>query len=252
MTNPTNDAQSAEEVAEPGAQAVADCQRCQKPLPLCICDSVTPIQNRLSLLILQHPQEQDRTLGTARLTAQHFANAVVKVGLSWPSLAKALGRPVADPSRWAVLYLGSAKAAALDPGREIIALNRKGEIAENQRAIIERIQGVLLLDGTWSQAKALWWRNPWMLKCQRVILGPKHASAYGELRREPRRDGLSTLEAAATLIGALEKRPDIAATLNDAFARMLARFRQVQRSNPELAPRPKPRRQRDFRRRRKA
>ena len=231
------------------AGSMAECPRCEKPLPLCICDTVKPIENRISLLILQHPQEQDRALGTARLTALHFTDAVVKIGLSWPSLAKALGRPVADPSRWAVLYLGSAKAAALDPGKEIVALNRKGDVADNQRAILARIEGVVLLDGTWSQAKALWWRNPWMLKCQRVILGPKHPSAYGALRREPRRDGLSTLEAAAMLVAALERRPEIAATLRSAFERMLARFREVQRSHPELAPRPKSRQHRDFRRR---
>ena len=46
-------------------------------MPLCICDSVTPIEkNRIAVLILQHPQEQDRALGTARLTARHFKNAV--------------------------------------------------------------------------------------------------------------------------------------------------------------------------------
>ncbi|BAR63641.1 DTW domain-containing protein YfiP [Bradyrhizobium diazoefficiens] len=73
---------------------------------------------------------------------------------------------------------------------------------------------MLLLDGTWSQAKALWWRNPWMLKCQRVILNP---SRYGRLRREPRKDGLSTIEAAATLLSGLERRPDIAETLNASF-----------------------------------
>ncbi len=116
----------------------------------------------------------------------------MKVGLSWPSLAKALGRPVvADPSRWAVLYLGSAKVADLDTDREIVAINRKGEIEDHQRAILDDIEGIVLLDGTWSQAKALWWRNAWMLKCQRVILGPARPSRYGALRREPRRDGLS-------------------------------------------------------------
>jgi DTW domain-containing protein YfiP len=229
------------------AENAAECPRCRKLRALCICDSVTPIKSRISLLILQHPQEQDRALGTARLTALHFGDAVVRIGLSWPSLAKALGRPVADPSRWAVLYLGSAKAATLDPGQEIIALNRKGEVADDQRAILQRIEGVVLLDGTWSQAKALWWRNPWMLRCQRVILGPKRPSAYGKLRREPRRDGLSTLEAAAMLMAGLEKRPEIGATLNAAFGRMLARFREVQRTNPELAPRPTPRR--NFRKR---
>lgn len=106
----------------------------------------------------------------------------------------------------------------------------------------------MLLDGTWSQAKALWWRNAWMLKCQRVILGPKRPSRYGQLRREPRRDGLSTLEAAAMLLAGLERRPDIAATLIASFERMLARFREVQAKMPELAPKPK---KRDFRRRRR-
>ena len=234
---------------EASADAVADCQRCLKPLPLCICDSVTPVQNRTSLLILQHPQEQDRALGTARLAALHFANATFKIGLSWPSLAKALGRPVADPARWAVLYLGSSKVADLDTDAEIVAINRKGEMAERQRAILDRIEGVVLLDGTWSQAKALWWRNPWMLKCQRVILGPRRPSRYGQLRREPRRDGLSTIEAAAMLIGGLEKRPEISATLNASFERMLARYREVQAAMPELAPRPAPRHRRDLRRR---
>jgi DTW domain-containing protein YfiP len=237
------------EVQNSGVEASVDCPRCLKAQPLCVCDGVSPIKNRLSLLILQHPQEQDRALGTARLLAQHFAGAVVKIGLSWPSLAKALGRPVADPTRWAILYLGSASAAALASEREVIALTRKGEAAENQRAILDRIEGVVVLDGTWSQAKALWWRNPWMLKCQRVILNPARPSRYGRLRREPRRDTLSTIEAAGLLIAALEKRPDIAATLNASFERMLARYREVEKTHPELTPKPK-RRPESWRRRR--
>ena len=220
-------------------EAIPDCPSCTKPLPLCICDSIEPIENRISLLILQHPQEQDRALGTARLTALHFKNAVLKIGLSWPSLSKALGRTVHDPSRWAILYLGSAKVADLDTDKEIVAINRKGELEEHQRAILGDIEGIVLLDGTWSQAKALWWRNAWMLKCQRVILGPKRASRYGVLRKEPRQDGLSTIEAAGLLLAGLEKRPDIAETLNASFERMLARYREVQDEMPELAPKPK-------------
>jgi DTW domain-containing protein YfiP len=231
------------------AEAIADCPHCGKPLPLCICDSVTPIENRLQLLILQHPQEQDRALGTARLAARHFKNAVVKIGLSWPSLSKALGRPVHDPSRWAVLYLGSSKVADLETERDIVAIDRKGQLEPNQRAILADIEGVVLLDGTWSQAKALWWRNAWMLKCQRIILDPKHPSRYGNLRKEARSDGLSTIEAAAMLLAGLEKRPDIAATLNGSFERMLARYREVQNTMPELAPKPK---KKDYRRRKRA
>lgn len=229
MSNPT---------AAAPAEPIPECPHCQKPMPLCICDSVTPIENRLSLLILQHPQEQDSALATARLLAKHFTDATLRVGLSWPSLSKALGRPVEDPARWAILYLGSARAADLEAEGDVIALTRKGEVAEHQRGILRGIEGVVLLDGTWSQAKALWWRNPWMLKCQRVILNPAAPSRYGRLRREPRKDGLSTIEAAATILSSLEKRPDIAETLNASFERMLSRYREVQAEMPELAPKP--------------
>ena len=71
------------------AEAIPVCPHCQKPLPLCICDSIKPIESRTSLLILQHPQEQDRALGTARLTALHFKDAVLKIGLGGTTLTAA-------------------------------------------------------------------------------------------------------------------------------------------------------------------
>jgi len=233
----------------PAADAPPDCPHCGKPLPLCVCEDVSPLSSRIQLLILQHPQEQDRLLGTARLTALHFSNAVLKIGLSWPSLSKILGRSV-DPSRWAILYLGSAKVADLDVGEEeVVVLDRKGEPEPDQRGILRDIEGVILLDGTWSQAKALWWRNAWMLKCQRVILGPPRPSLYGKLRREPRRDGLSTLEAAAMLISRLERRPEIETALLESFGKLLTRYRAVQSDQPDLIPPPKPKR--DWRRARR-
>jgi len=201
----------------------AECPRCRKPADLCVCDGIVPIANRVALLILQHPQEQDRVLGSARLTALQLKNAVLRIGLSWPSLSKALGRP-GEPRRWAILYLGSAKVGELARDRDVVALDRKGEAEADQDAALSDIEGVVVLDGTWSQAKTLWWRNPWMLKCRRVVLGPRRPSRYGKLRREPRREGLSTIEAAAMLLGRLE-RPEIEETLVASFERMLAKYR---------------------------
>jgi DTW domain-containing protein len=201
------------------------CPQCHKPPALCVCDGIVPLDNKVSVLILQHPQEQDRTLGTARLTALSLRNATLKIGLSWPSLSKILGRNV-DPQRWAVLYLGSVKAASLAPDRELVFVTRKGELERNQEGLTRDIEGIVVLDGTWSQAKALWWRNAWMLKCRRVVLGPRQPSRYGRLRREPRRDGLSTIDATAMLLSRLEKRPEIEETLTASFMRMLDRVRQ--------------------------
>jgi DTW domain-containing protein len=211
----------------------AACPQCHKPPALCVCDGIVPTDNKVSVLILQHPQEQDRTLGTARLTALNLRDATLKIGLSWPSLSKILGRNV-DPQRWAMLYLGSVKAASLAPDREIVFVTRKGDLERNQDGLMRDIEGIVVLDGTWSQAKALWWRNPWMLKCRRVVLGPRHPSRYGRLRREPRRDGLSTIEATAMLLARLERRPEIEEALTASFMRMLDRVRQ-QGTSPQAA-----------------
>jgi DTW domain-containing protein YfiP len=220
--------------APPPPDTAPDCPTCLKPAPLCVCDGVQPIDNRIHLLVIQHPQEQDKTLGTARLAVAHFTRADLRVGLSWPSLAAALGRP-ADPRRWAVLYLGSANAAELAPGRAVVALDAKGAAAKDQDAALAGIEGVILLDGTWSQAKALWWRNPWVLKCRRVILGPDRPSRYGRVRTEPRKDSLSTIEAAGLLLSHLEGRPEIRDGLDQTFARMLDAFKAHRAHAPKPA-----------------
>jgi DTW domain-containing protein len=211
---------------ESSADHKAECPHCLKPRALCVCEGITPIDNKVSLLILQHPQEQDRELGTARLTALHFMDALLKIGLSWPNLTKILGRPT-DPQRWAILYLGSVKAAAVLPDRDIVVVNKKGNPVDHQDSALREIEGIILLDGTWSQAKALWWRNAWMLKCKRVVLAPKRSSRYGKLRREPRNDGLSTIEAAAMLLARLERKSEIEAMLHASFERLLARYRET-------------------------
>jgi DTW domain-containing protein YfiP len=204
----------------------AECPRCGKPAALCVCEGIEPIDNRIALLILQHPQEQDRELGTARLTVLHLKRATMKVGLSWPSLAKALGRE-ANPKRWAVLYLGAASAANLPKDREVTLIDGKGTpLPEQERALAE-IDGIIVLDGSWSQAKTLWWRNAWVLKCRRLALNPKQRSRYGKLRREPRREGLSTLEAAALALARLGHQPEIETALGLSFARLLSAYRLV-------------------------
>jgi DTW domain-containing protein YfiP len=184
---------------------------------------IAPIDNRIAVLILQHPQEQDKSLGTAGLVVGQLRNARLRIGLSWPNLAAALGHS-ADPHRWAVLYLGSARPAELVPGETVVALDRHGAALADQAAALAGIEGVLLLDGSWSQAKALWWRNPWLLKLRRIALAPEAPSRYGRLRREPRGESLSTLEAVALLLARLEDNPEISTRLGTALDGMLAKF----------------------------
>jgi tRNA-uridine aminocarboxypropyltransferase len=165
------------------------------------------VDNKVFVLVLQHPQEQDRVLGTARLLVDSLAKARLAVGLSWRNLSHALKEP-AEARNWGVLYLGSAQARVLahnaKDGQPLIALDRKGERLVDQAAARAELEGMVALDGNWTQAKALWWRNPWLTKLRRFIVVPDRPSLYGDLRRQARPDALSTLEAVALALSVLE------------------------------------------------
>jgi DTW domain-containing protein len=166
----------------------------------------------VAVLVLQHPQEQDRVLGTARLLTRSLADARVSVGLSWRNLGHAFAnrneqRPV-DPRQWGVLYLGAgnlgdkARQLCKDP---LIAIDRKGEALADQAAALAGLQGLVALDGNWAQAKALWWRNAWLTRLRRLVVVPDGPSLYGNLRREARPDAVSTLEAVALALSVLQR-----------------------------------------------
>jgi DTW domain-containing protein YfiP len=196
------------------------CPDCRKPLALCVCAAIHPIETRAALVILQHPQEQGHALGTAFLAHCQFANSRLVVGLSWPSLAAALGRPSAEPRRWGVLYLGPHKPPAAP--RVLTVVDGGGVALADQDLLLAALDGIIVLDGSWSQAKALWWRNPWLLKLRRLVMAPPRPSLYGSLRKEPRPDSVSTIEAAAFALAEIEGDATIATRGLAPLARLLA------------------------------
>jgi DTW domain-containing protein YfiP len=185
---------------------------------------VEPFENRLFVLVLQHPQEKREALTTATTICAALRQSALVVGLSWPNLARALGRP-ADARQWAVLYLGSARPAAVGLEREIVVLDRAGVPTADQDEMLRGLEGVVLLDGSWSEAKTLWWRNPWLLRLRRLVLNPPHPSRFGRVRREPRREALSTLEAAALLLKHLDGGAEVEAALLDRLDRLILEAR---------------------------
>ena len=180
------------------------------------------VDNKVSVLILQHPQEQDRVLGTAGLIASTLGNARVVVGLSWRNLAHALKEP-AEAKDWGVLYLGSTQGK----GRAgpLVAVDRKGEPLADQATGLAGLKGLVALDGNWAQAKALWWRNAWLTRLRRFVVVPDGPSLYGNLRREARPDAVSTLEAVALSLQALEGDVAVREALLAPFRELLAKAR---------------------------
>jgi DTW domain-containing protein YfiP len=186
----------------------------------------------LPILILQHPQEpsrQDQKVSSVRLLAETLSPCKVSVGLSYRSLEHATrGWEILEndpelkkPALWHTLYLGTKKQSLGDetqvPG--IYYLDKKGNPKEPPGNPV--IGGLILLDGTWAQAKTLWWRNAWLLKTQRIYLVPKEKSRYGNVRKEPRPECVSTLEAVAETLSFLGIDPKIEADLKERFSEML-------------------------------
>ncbi len=205
------------------------CSHCAKPSAVCICDRVEPVATRLRIVVLQHPQEDDETLGTAKLVALTLPRAEIRVGLSWASLDHALGVVGANKSRWAVL--AAAKLAFELPAeakdQPVVLVDRNGRLRD---LTSHGLDGVLLLDGTWSQAKTLWWRNAWLLKLPRIVLTPREPSMYGRLRKEPRRDYVSTLEAVADVLPALGEPAEVRESLRRLLRTLLQRARDASRA----------------------
>jgi DTW domain-containing protein YfiP len=189
------------------------CETCQRPSVACVCDRIVAHATARRVLILQHPQEKDAILGSAQIVAASLPMAKIVVGLSWPNLAAALREDEVDVKRWAVVFPDRASEGVV---------TKSGSPLE-----ATSLEGIVVLDGTWSKAKTLWWRNPWLSKLNRLTLRPDKPSIYGRLRAEPRREFVSTLESVALALNLCGEDPEIASYLERVFRTLVQRVRDA-------------------------
>lgn len=216
--------------------SLPSCDVCRRPTVACVCDRITTHPTVRRVLILQHPQEQDALLGSAQILVASLPKAKLVVGLSWKNLAHALGEDEVDLHKWAVLFPDREAAG------EGVRTRRGGEVEASS------LEGIVVIDGTWSKAKTLWWRNPWLSKMNRMSLKPAKPSIYGKLRAEPQREYVSTLESVAAALTLSGEAPEIAAGLERVFRTLVQRVRDAdlppearklpRRTRPPRAPRP--------------
>ena len=56
------------------------CPRCARPVSACLCDLVTPVDNRIEVLILQHPLEAHEAKNSVALLALGLARVRLEIG----------------------------------------------------------------------------------------------------------------------------------------------------------------------------
>jgi DTW domain-containing protein YfiP len=170
--------------AEPQEPATRElCPRCWRPVSVCFCAHIVPLQTRTRVIILQHPKERDVGVGTVRIARLCLPNAVVRVGIDFSE----------DPVVQAALASGLSHVIYPGPNAQDVETVTPGE----PRTLI-------LVDGTWGQAQRLLKANPSLLQLPQLRFTPAEMSAYNPIRREPAAHCTATIEALAHVLGYLE------------------------------------------------
>ena len=158
------------------------CNGCLRPIPACICGLVQPVRSRLTLGILQHPQEVRQAKGTAQL-AQKCLGCDLWVGEDM--------RDLTELQAW----LNQRPTYLLYPPDEA----NPNTLSTAQLADTPGEIQVLIVDGTWRKTYKMLQMNPQLAALPRITLKPTASSAYA-IRKTPNEQSLSTLEAIYTLL----------------------------------------------------
>jgi hypothetical protein len=159
------------------------CYRCDKPELACLCARVPLVENRTPIVIVQHKRESRHSIGTVRIADLGLAQRRIEV-------VAADQRSGDTPPSW--LPDG---AGLLYPGSDARELELTPQ-AERPRCLV-------VIDGTWHQAKALFRDHRWLQNLPRFRLSPAAPSRY-RLRREPAAHCVSTIEAIVQALAVLE------------------------------------------------
>lgn len=168
------------------------CDTCHAPRVACVCDHVTPQAVGLGLLIVQHPKEARRTINTARLIPLVIPEAQLVIH----------GGPAVSPPPGSWL---------LFPGKDAVATSTLPS---------EPPPTIVVVDGTWRQARGMVNRDPALSALPRVAISPGEPSRY-QIRKQPDVGFLCTLEAVAALLAERGEAPAATALLRpfDALVR---------------------------------
>jgi DTW domain-containing protein YfiP len=162
----------------------AECPRCLRPEVACYCAHLSLLDTRTRVLVLSHPREYGNPVGTARMATLCLPNSHIAVGVEFARDREVMAE-LADPARPPVLlYPGpGARDLATEPPPGPCTL--------------------VVVDGTWHHARSMVRRNAFLRQLPCYAFTPEAPSEY-RIRREPRAECVSTLEALVSALGMLE------------------------------------------------
>ncbi|XP_034326988.2 tRNA-uridine aminocarboxypropyltransferase 2 isoform X1 [Magallana gigas] len=172
------------------------CSRCSRPITVCLCPYLPekPVAIETNVYILQHPLEESRNLTTVPILCECLPTDKVQI-IKGKKFSLRRFPKVAE-------LMKSPNTLLLYPDSE----------AEDIEVIPQAPGGqpynLVLLDGTWGQAKGMFLHNEVFSWPKKVKLNHSTKSKF-VIRTQPNDMSLSTLESTAVALAALERRPEI-------------------------------------------
>lgn len=157
-----------------------------------------PVTSPTRVVFLQHPREASVPVSTCRMAHLSLPGSQLHVTRQ-PDDSPALARLLAAPDTH--LLFPAADAADID------------QLAAPPRTLV-------VVDGTWANARKLVERSPLLRGLPRLAFRPDFTSSY-RIRREPAAHCLSTIEATAHALERLERAPGRYTPMLAAFDRMV-------------------------------
>ena len=174
------------------------CKICERPVKVCWCNYLpnpkVTLKSNTSVIIIQHPSEKKRKIRTA-LMAVH--------GLDAGDCKIFSRRKVTETDDLSKL-LKLSNAYILYPTKDSKNIN---DVAHNTEH-----KSLIILDGTWDEAKKIYSRSPVLQRLPTIHLELKNKSEY-VVRTQPSETCLSTIETVAHSLATLENDPTISERL---------------------------------------
>ncbi|XP_061719614.1 tRNA-uridine aminocarboxypropyltransferase 2 [Cydia pomonella] len=166
------------------------CENCKRPQVVCWCAALPPerLQPRSNIILLQHPAEEKRCLRTAPM---------LQLGLAENKCLIFKGKKFPQPRH------DNLEDILIQPNT-LLLYPSKTAIDINDLVNDNDSYNLVLLDGTWPQAKAIYASSPILHNLRQVKLITSTVSSY-IIRTQPTEGCLSTLETAAEALSQLEK-----------------------------------------------
>ncbi|XP_013993564.1 tRNA-uridine aminocarboxypropyltransferase 2 [Salmo salar] len=184
------------------------CLRCCRPQKVCLCPflPVHPLEVSTCLYIVQHPAEESRALRTVPLLAACLppGKCKVLVGRRFNEERNPELAAVCRDSRTLILYPGP-DAQNLEELVQKQDWDQEDQDRMGEQFVRAVGPNVIIIDGTWSQAKDMFLRNTLLHQPKQVQLSRSEQTSLYVIRSQPSNICLSTLECAAVTLSILER-----------------------------------------------